>query len=415
MTADLGLSLLRNSERSSFKECMAQWNWAWNLGLIPAMPKNDARWFGSGVHLGLAEWYMPKGAKNGLARGPHPAETFEKYAKGAWTTVSASPFFDAEGEKEYIDARKLGVDVLTGYVEHYGGNDPTVEVVFPEYRYATKIPWNKRQIQSNISHYIDPEGDSAFIAMIVGTFDMVFRDLADGFMKLMDHKTAASKESGAHLTKDDQAGTYIAVSTHYLRKQGILKGNESVVGMTYNYLRKARRDPDMLLDEQGRKRNQPQKKHYAEALATRGVGVAAELAKLTIPQLQALAKKLEMTIYGDVSKVQPAPLFWREDVRRSTKNRLRQIERIADDAEMISRARMGDLPITKNPGKHCAWCDYRDLCDIDEDGEDVEGFIKAVFVQRDMYADHRDGAENSKVSVENTVEAKSNVRRVDFG
>lgn len=415
---------LRNSERSSFKICPMQWYWAWEMGLVPAMPKQDARWFGSGLHVALAEWYQPEGAKNGFVRGRDPRETFEEYCGSIYTTIAAQPFFAEQGEGEYVEAKKLGVDMLTGYMEYYDGTDPTVEVIFPEYRYNTKVPYNARQktnleiaAMANQLPAWARSLNEKFIAIIVGTFDMVFRDQLDGFVKLMDHKSAKQKTSGAHLVKDDQAGTYIAVSTDFLRKRKILRPSESVVGMTYNYLRKGRRDPDTVFDEQGRKRNQPTKRHYAEALATRNIGIADELEKLPKPKLEEIASKMPpgFVVYGDVSKVQPAPLFWREDVRRSKKNRIHQIERIADDAEMIHQARTGSIPIMKSPGDHCAWCDFRDLCDVHEDGEDVQQFIKDVFVQRDPYADHREGAVNSKTSATNDKTVKSNVRKVDFG
>lgn len=414
--------LLRNSERSSFKECPQQWDWAWQQGLIPAMPRADARWFGSGLHLALAEWYMPEGAKNGFARGGDPRETFDRYAGDAWATVAAQPYFDEEAEVEYIDARKLGGEMLGNYVDFYEGTDPTVEVIFPEYRYTAKIPFNERQSK-------DPRisGDEKFITIIVGTFDMVFRDQVDSCVKLMDHKSAAKKESMAHLVKDDQAGTYIAVSTNYLRAKGILKSTESVVGMTYNYLRKSRKAADKNIDERGVRHNNPTKEQLVEAILQKTWGqedadgkpvfTRSELMKLKVEGLEAICTTLELKVWGKVSaeSSQPATLFWREDVRRSKKNRLKQIERIADDAEMIQLARAGSIPILKNPGKHCSWCDFKELCDVHEDQEDVEGFIKAVFVSRDMYADHRDGAVNSKTSAANDKVVKSNVTKVNFG
>ena len=46
---------IRQSERRAFKTCQYQWDWAWNQGFTPALPKQDARWFGTGLHLALAE------------------------------------------------------------------------------------------------------------------------------------------------------------------------------------------------------------------------------------------------------------------------------------------------------------------------------------------------------------------------
>lgn len=422
---EVQIPMLRNSERSSFKECAQQWEWAWKDGLVPKGNKADARWFGSGIHLALAEWYQPKGAKNGFVRGPDPRETFETYCKTqVLTMLRESPYFEGnpEAEVEYSDALTLGASMLGDYMEHYDETDPTIEVIFPEYRYTSRIPYNARQLKALVGDMKRPYwmSEERFISIIVGTFDMVFRDQVDGFVKLMDHKTAKQRTSGAHLVKDDQAGTYIAASTDYLRKKGILRPNESVVGMTYNYLKKAKKPADLLLDEQGIKRNKPQKAHYAAALARAGAGVESELAKLPVTSkngsgLEDIARRLKIVVYGEKSAVQPAPLFWREDVRRSKKNRLKQIARIADDAEMIVRTRAGELPVMKNPGDHCAWCDFRDLCDVDEDQEDVAQFKRDVFVVRDPYADHREGAENSKTTVAADKKVKSNVIPVSFG
>lgn len=415
----IDLPLLRNSERSAFKTCVRQWKWAWDFddngtaGLVPAMAKQDARWFGTGIHLALAEWYAPPKAKNGFVRGPDPRETFEKYCRNLYTTLATHPYFSEEGEKEYLDAKQLGRDMLAGYLETYL-DDPTVEVIWAEQRYNTLIPYNARQKDGPVDFW-EKVPDGKYIVKLAGTFDMVYRSALDGFVKCLDHKTARQRESGAHLVKDDQAGTYITVSTGFLRHKGILDGNETVVGMTYNYLRKGRRNPDDSFDDQGRKRNLPKKDHFARALYEAGAGTEAEFLKFTLPDLKDLAGRLKLTVYGDVSKTQPVPLFWREEVMRNRANRANQLVRIADDAEMIARTRAGELPITKSPGDHCAWCDFRDLCDIDEDGGDTQGFIKDVFVTRDPYADHRPGAQNSKTTVVADKTVKSNVTKVNFG
>ena len=208
--------------------------------------------------------------------------------------------------------------------------------------------------------------DDKAITKIAGTFDMPVRDHSFSKPRIMivDHKTTNKRENTKHLVKDDQAGTYIAVGTYYLQKGGLINQNEAIDGMIFNYLRKAK-PPDKPRNAAG----------------------------------QVLNKD------GSVSKVQPAPLFWREQVMRDKANRLRQIQRIAEDAEQINMARQGLLPILKSPGEHCNWCDFSDLCDIDENGDDFDGFVEAVFKRQDQYADHREGAINSKSSLENKKES----------
>lgn len=195
------------------------------------------------------------------------------------------------------------------------------------------------------------------IAELVGTFDMPIRDHSDGHIKIVDHKTAAAYDFVlAYLVKDDQGGTYIAVGTQALRGAGLIGPDEAITGMIFNFARKAKKDVRPQ-DSMGRFLNKD----------------------------------------GSISKRQPAPYFWRDNVERSKENRLRQIRRIADDVEQMQMVRNGLMGIIKSPGKHCSWCDFRDLCDIDEDGGDTEQFIKDVFKKGDPYHDHRQGAVNSKV------------------
>ncbi len=354
------IPLLRNSERASFKNCPAQWNWGWNRGLTLAMPVKNAAWFGGVVHLALAEWYAPPGRANGFVRGRDPREAIEEGFKNEFTTISASPYFDEVAEKEYWNAAELGKIMMTAYLAEYGTDD-SWEVLMPETRFNAKIPFNKRQASSPLAYWNligFPRGPNGFITKLLGTFDMPIRDHKDGHVKVVDHKTTNKKENIVWLEKDDQTGTYIAVSTGYLRKAGFIGEKEVVVGAIWNYLRKGK--PDVRpTDELGRSLNKD----------------------------------------GSVSKTQPSPLFWRIDLRRNNHNRLRQVSRIADDAEHMAAVRAGVLPVLKNPGEHCGWCQFKELCAVDEDGGDTEQFIKDVFRVQDMYADHRQGASNSKESV----------------
>jgi hypothetical protein len=362
------IQLLRNSERDDFNKCPAKWWWRWEEGLVPAMPHQGAAWFGSITHLALAEWYAPPGAKNGFIRGRDPRETMAEAFKDEFITVSAGPYFDEVAEKEYWDAAELGQIMMTAYLAHYG-EDPQWEVLMPEMRFRAKIHFNARQARMSAAHWNSlgfPNGASGNIVEMVGTFDMPIRDHADnGHVKVVDHKTTNKRENVVWLIKDNQTGTYIAVATGYLRAAGFLSEKEAVVGAIWNYLRKGKPDTRPT-DEQGRCLNKD----------------------------------------GSVSKQQPSPLFWREDLRRNKHNRLRQVERIADDAERMAAVRAGVSPITKSPGEHCGWCSFKELCDVDEDGGDVAQFKKDVFRYEDPYADHRAGARNSKESVAAKKETK---------
>lgn len=354
--------LVRNSERYSFKRCQQAWHWGWNEGYVPIQSRQDARWFGTGIHLCLAEYYTPPG-RDGFSRGKNPLETWEEFCTGQNAILKAGDYYDDNAEYEFVQAKELGDSMLSEYLSEYG-DDPHWEVLMPETRFEANIPFTKDQLARGVPAKLLM--DPATITKIVGTFDMPVIDHSFPKPRVMvvDHKTTNKRENTKHLMKDDQAGTYIAVGTGYLRRLGLIDKKQSIEGMIFNYLRKAK---------------PPEKPRNAQG--------------------QVLNKD------GSVSKVQPAPLFWREQVMRGRHNMMRQVQRIAEDAEVMAYARQGVIPILKSPGEHCNWCDFSDLCDIDENGDDFEGFVESVFKRQDQYADHREGAINSKTSLENKKES----------
>jgi hypothetical protein len=417
------IPLLRNSERSDFKSCESKWNWRWNHGLVPAMPSTDARWFGTGWHLVWAEYYTPpiKDGKraNGFTRGRDPHETWAQFCKDEYGAVSAGVYWDEAADKEWHDAEALGHIMIDGYLAEYKG-DPHWEVLMPEQRFRANIPFNDRQAFMPLSKRVALGIDGkSFITTLVGTFDMPIRDHSFAVPKVIvvDHKTTQRKENVKQMEKDDQGGTYIAIGTQFLRRAGLIGPKEAVWGALWNYARKGKPPDDDILDNQGRKRNKPQKEHYANQLDGMTIGGAFWTHDMLINTpirskveskmtLEKLADMADVRVLGEVSLSQPGPLFWRIPVERGAKNRIHQISRIADDAEKMAEIRAGLSPITKNPAEHCNWCDFSDLCDLDENGDETDDFIKNVYREEDPYADHRENARNSKETVQAKKETK---------
>lgn len=391
---------IRQSERKAFKTCQYQWNWSWNEGLTPKLPKTDARWFGTGLHLALAEWYVV-----GSKRGRDMHETWDEFCGDNYTKIATGPYFNPD---EWVDAKALGHEMLTNYRDHYG-NDADLTVIATEQRYRMKVRNDEGKV----------------VGILVGTFDAVVRDKR-GHIWMIDHKTERDRIITNHLVKDEQAGTYVAVATKVLRAQGLIGKDEVVRGIIYNFLRKAKRDTRPR-NHRGVYCNKPVKADYVEQITRYLNNVLGNPQSslteirianmymddlehekgLKVADLEAIAKDLKLEVFGEESKTQPAPLFLREYVVRNTHERERQIQRIKEELGQMGTIRTGQLALTKAPGDHCGWCDFKDLCDVDEQGGDVADYKKAAFTTRDPYADHRENAVNSKISAKNAKKARA--------
>ena len=345
------LPLVRGSEITSFKRCQQAWQWGWEEGLAPRIEKQDALWVGTGVHLAMAEWYVP-----GKQRGVHPRATWEKYAQNCRAQMATENYSAATDtiEREWEGTYELIGDLMDAYVEHWGA-DEQWDVLAPEQRFAVDIP---RFIRDESGKWV-PESGEAFVKFI-GTYDLPIRDLSDGRIKIVDHKTAKAITTN-HLGMDPQANGYCAVGTHTLRELGKIGPREVVSGMLYNFLRKGKRDTRPK-DAEGYALNQN----------------------------------------GTRSKTQPSPLFERHFIQRNTFERNGQIIRISQDAERMQQARdeiASGTPPMKVFSRECTWCSFFEMCELDNSGGDVEYYRDSVFISRDMYGDHRDGAVNSKTGI----------------
>lgn len=335
---------MRTSERGSLGRCAQQWAWRHIEGLEPNRAANPL-WFGSAVHEALAAWYLP-----GLERGPHPVETFENFLDGERTMLITNE----DEEQEYVDARALGVDMLTRYVETYGKDDSWF-VIATEMKGKVILPRPEMKIFGRTRPAVQRWLRYHF------TWDGVYRDLKDEQVKLMEHKTAASIIT-SHLPLDNQAGSYHAIANQTLLKQGVLKEGQEIVAITYNFLRKALAD-QRPRNADGHYTNKPVKAHYIDAI---GDGLTG---KETLAQLEIIAADLGLIVLGDVSKSQPPPYFERHEVYKTRAERETQIRRIQEEAVFSEAYRKGFLPIVKSPSRDCGWCAFSKLCEMDESGD----------------------------------------------
>lgn len=374
------LPLLRQSERGAFKRCNWSWYQAYVRGIQPLAERKDVADFGTLFHVALADYYQP-----GLKRGPHPAETWDRLSSGHVATLKVSEHADDEIIAKWVDFRELGLQLAEAYIERYQG-DEHWDVLDAERRFKVTIP-DVRVPRREV------DGRREYTAMcnLVGTFDLCVRDLNDGYVKMVDHKTMGVIYTD-HLVLDEQASTYIAVATHALREQGLIGPKDVVKGMEYNFIKRAPLD-ERPRDENGLARNKPLKAHYAAACDF----LPGFNPKWKLDEMAAFAAANDIgPIYGEVSANQSGDNFMRYFVPRTPKERQRQIVRISEEARVMDDVRHGRLPILKTPTRECKWCNFFALCEIDEGGGDTEYFIETTMKKVDMYSDHREGAANSK-------------------
>lgn len=413
--------VLRTSERKQFKEC--QWKWQRNY-IDRLQPKHDsgtALWFGTGIHLALEKYYVP-----GTARGEDPVATWERYvSETRGDTNYVNTYHDGDSTFA-VEALELGSAMLRTYVEHYGSEE-WMEVIATEYDFQIGIKYD------NYTH----SGVEKDKAAYVGTMDLVYRDLRDNKIYVMDHKTARALGSSntQYLPLDDQAGAYYAVAVTALRRKGLIGDSERVSGIVYNYLVKALPDTRPVNPE-GLATNKPKKEHYLEALtkadvpttvtaysnpikkevvdALNAAGVEFELSTpisdlklladqrgvevkgkakeraMTIPELEEAAEKAGITVYGEVSSSQPTKRFDRVIVRKNPKQQNRQIRRMSEDLTAMSLVRNNLLAATKNPTRDCTFCPFQELCEIDEQNEDYSDMVEQLYTTWEPYATHEE-------------------------
>lgn len=385
--------MLRTSERSDFKRCPWKWFHAWELGLRQIDPRPNAADFGSGLHLCLAEHYKP-----GKKRGPHPVTTWKKWMadqQGQFVRVDDPNETEGEGVAKYEDALALGIEMLECYIDKWG-SDRNWTIIAPEQRFSIKIP--------------HPQISNRSIVLYVGTFDGIYRDEDTGLIHILETKSTNKNLDKFMIDVQwaEQRMAYSAVATQTMRTQGKIGSKESVRGITYNLLRRAKQD-DRPIGPDGRRHNKPTREHCYTALVgtdptdSQPSGwTEAALKKMTIDEMQSIAAAQMFEIFGEVSARQPTSWFMRETLANTAKERAAQLVRIGEEALHMQDLRTGRRPVMKNPTMDCSWqCEFFQLCQIDESGDDYEYFRDSVFQKTDPYADHRLAAINSKISVIN--------------
>jgi hypothetical protein len=280
-------------------------------------------------------------------------------------------------EEQYIGALDLGAEMFQHYLDTYGEDK---DWFFIQCEYVGQV----------IITY--PGTDRPWVTYSF-TFDGVFKDLKTGKFWLLENKTAKAIATN-HLAMDDQAGSYWAVAKTILVKNKVMKANDQIAGIMYNFARKAPPYKGPRRSD-GLATNKPQKIHYIEQINTEQNGWHGKPVsdKFTLKALEEIAEEYEMEVFGDVSKNQPSATLLRYPVVRSRQERNTQIEKIRNEYLVMEQYKLGNLPLIKNPTRDCSWdCSFYDMCILHERGSDWEEYRDALMVKGDPYLPYRKSA-----------------------
>ena len=366
--------MVRTSERKLFTQCRQHWYWAYVKQWGPKERRFGPLIFGDLTHRALAEYYQPEVHRKlhkPAVRGPHPADTFAKLfdVMAAASRTREFKVYVDDDDEDIMDARALGIEMLTNYIDLYG-DDRRWLIVYPEMPFQMELK----------------DGNGVVVAIYVGTTDGLAYDLETGRYIILEHKTARVIDT-RHLFLDEQANTYWALIPLWLRQNGVIGPDVDIDAMEYNFLRKAGK-PTKPTDADGRVLNKPLKEALAKKLQQLTKEPPPKGWKVEDLEEELRKHGVQPELLGEPSKNQPAPLFHRELVFRGEAERFNTYDRILAQIHEMNMVRSGELEVYKAPGDHCKWCEFRDVCELHEQGSNWKQLVKLTMKKWEPYTDH---------------------------
>lgn len=291
------------------------------------------------MHEALRDWYLPGYERDnrwnpGYERDGDLSEHIRRIADRDFMAC-ASSLTDAQVDQA-AKSKNLAIALARAYQQYYK-NDNQLDII------ATEVPlefvirdgagWRDA---FRIVHRLKP--------------DAVFRTGPRTVM-LLESKTAASVKV-EHLVIDDQARPYGAMAERALKNAGVINEDDRLVGIRYNYIRKA------MPDER---------------------------------EMNANGESLNKD--GSVSARQPTPLFRRYDVPLTNAAKLITLHRVERESIALAEATVAVRnrwktldTLRKTPHWSCPRvCQYFEMCAAHENGADIRGMERDLYRVQDPY------------------------------
>ena len=362
---------LRNSESKRYRRCRQMWEWSyvenWKSDRV-----RGALVFGTGVHYALEIYYPP-----GTVRGPHPSGVFEK-----WFEENDQDFSTWDDDGNRLDPLELGIVMLEEYVKEYGEEDH-IRILAPEMPFQIPL--------------YDKNGK--FLRTYLGRGDALYEDRSLSNKKkrrlgFLEHKTGKTIEEGLRVNSGygDQAIRYAWAASIMLRDMGIIGEHENVDHTLMNWLKKTMPSEKFRHPQTGYTLNLPAKDALLSYAAVHGI-IDRETGKPPKTGKRA-AELIEATGFdsrelGEPSANQPSPMLYRERIDFGEEPLARTGWRLMAEAYEMGEVVKGNLPIYTNPTKDCSWeCEFVDVCELREMGEDWRGMLETEFYRGDPYEDY---------------------------
>lgn len=296
---------------------------------------------GTWVHGALQTWYAPATAKRAIRRWGKPSDHFETIALSDIDRAKKGGAHDIVIEKA-MPLVALGIEMMKAYEQQYG-NDSDVEVI------GAEIPLE----------FTFSDDDGKVIGVHRLKPDLIWRHRVTRGIRLMENKTAREIRT-EHLTIDDQARPYGAMTEKALRNAGLIQPEDKFEGVMYNIIKK------VLPDDR-----------------------------------ETNAKGQYLNKDGSISKRQPGPQFERKLLRLSRRNKILALRRLRSEvvqitlvADMVRKREIDPFLIPKTPHMSCPrFCEFFKMCETEEEGGDIRGMRESMFITRDPYVYAEDKVE----------------------
>lgn len=225
---DDGIRRVSNSEIQTYKECRRKWWLGWHRGLaLKKPPAVGPAMIGSRIHSAFEAMYDVGGPY--YERGMVTLEAIIDHDR----TAVAS--YDEVTRKQFEDESNLERIMIEGYVQwaQETGADENIEVVATEQYVETSL--------QPFAHYGGLK--------IIGKLDVIIRQLSDGALRFIDHKTVGSiSQITKRLRSNEQFKHYQLL--HWLTQPADSRVGGVIVNMLRRVKRTAKANPPFYAREE---------------------------------------------------------------------------------------------------------------------------------------------------------------------